>query len=313
VTAPASPQTFHGGKLPAQPARPHLKASTLLKEYRDSIPASLAAPPASTRFADDHITWDMYGNATIGDCTCAEAGHQVNQMTFYGSGSEFKPTETQVIAFYSAITGYTPSKPSSDTGAYIQDVLAYWRKNGLAGHKIVAYAAIDVANATEVKQGLCLFGSLNVGMNFPGSAMDQFNAGQTWDVVRGAKIEGGHCVMAVGYDAEGVWIVTWGALTKVTWAFWKKYVDEAWLILDADGVQKAGTYFTGLASFYALGQAFAGLTGETNPIPAPQPQPTPTPTPDPGPTPVPAPAVDPDLLIACQAMDRWAVKNGVAV
>lgn len=274
------PQTFRGGKLPAQPARPHLDLSPVLDDH-----LALAAPPASSEFADPHITWDMLGNDTVGDCTCACVGHMISQLTWYGSGAEISPTTAQTIAFYSAISGYNPNDPSTDQGAYLQDVLAYWRKVGLIGHKIVAYAALKVSDQTQVKQGLILFGSVMVGMNFPDSAMTQFNAGQIWDVVRGARIEGGHCVMAVGYDAEGVYIVTWGALTKVTWAFWKKYVDEGWVVLDTDGVTKAQAYFTGLPSFYALGQAFTALTGETNPIPQPQPAPDPTPPPTPTPGP----------------------------
>lgn len=275
---------FRAGKKPAQPARPHLKFSAVFAEARDAAPSP---PPVSCLFADASITWDMLGNDAVGDCTCAEVGHQVNQLTWYGSGVEVKPTTAQVLAFYSAITGYNPKDPSTDQGAYVQDVLAYWRKSGLIGHTIVAYAAVDVANVIEVKQALALFGSLNVGLSFPGSAMDQFNAGQTWDVVPGAAIEGGHCVMVVGYDAAGLDLITWGKRIRMTWAFWRAYVDEAWLVLDQDGVKKAGAYFTGLASFYALGQAFTALTGQPNPIPAPTPQPVPVPTPVPTPTPVP--------------------------
>jgi hypothetical protein len=304
---------FHGGKLPAQPARPHLRLAPVLDEA--TRVGQLAPPPASCLYADSRITWDMLGNDEVGDCTCAEVGHQINQLTWYGSGTEVKPTTAQVIAFYSAITGYNPSKPSTDQGAYVQDVLAYWRKVGLIGHKILAYAAVDVANQTQVKQALALFGSLSVGLNFPDSAMDDFNAGRVWDVVKGAQVEGGHCVMAVGYDAAGVDIITWGARTRVTWAFWKKYVDEAWAALDEDGVQKAGTYFTGLASFYDLGVQFEALTNEPNPIPQPQPTPTPVPSPPPSPTPAADPRLAQAMVLIQEAdvlMQVWAHDNGVS-
>jgi hypothetical protein len=92
----------------------------------------------------------------------------------------------------------------------------------------------------------------------------------------------------------------------VTWAFWKKYVDEGWVALDQDGVQKAGAYFTGLPSFYALGVAFTDLTGEANPLP--QPEPTPGP---PSPLPVPAPSADPRLVQALALMQAWAHDNNV--
>ncbi|MER6534673.1 hypothetical protein ABT215_12860 [Streptomyces sp900105755] len=292
--------TFPLGKLPAQPARPQLKLSAALAER-------LAAPPASCDWQSDSITWPMYANDQIGDCTCAGVGHLVNQLTFYGSGAEQQPAETSVVAMYSAITGYTPAKPSSDTGAYCQDVLGYWRKTGLEGHKIVAYASLDVSNLTEIKQAISLFGTVYVGLNFPDSAMDQFNAGQVWDAKRGARIEGGHCVIVGAYGNKKFGLVTWGAETEMTEAFWKKYVDEAWVVLDADGLNKAAAYFTGAASFYALGEQFAALTGETNPVP--QPTPTPVPTPPPSPTPAPDPRLAKAALAAQQLaelMQPWA-------
>jgi hypothetical protein len=261
--------TFRLGKKPAQPARPHLKLSAVLGER-------LTAPPASVDWQADAIQWPMYGNDTIGDCTCAGVGHLVNQLTFYGSGTEAEPTEDQVVAMYSAITGYTPDDPNSDTGAYCQDVLGYWRKTGLEGHKVVAYAALDVANLTEVKQAIALFGTVYVGLTFPDSAMAQFNNGQPWDVVKGAKPEGGHCVIVGAYGAGRLGLVTWGAETEMTEAFWKAYVDEAWVVLDVDGLSRAGVYFAGAPSWYALGEQYAALTGQKNPIPKPTPAPAPT-------------------------------------
>lgn len=284
------------GKLPAQPARPHLKLSEVLRER-------LAAPPASADWQSNSIRWPMYANDAVGDCTCAGVGHMVNQLTFYGTGAEVVPTEANVLGMYSAITGYTPTDPHTDTGAYCQDVLAYWRTKGLDGHQIVAYAALDVANLTEVKQAISVFGTVYVGMNFPDSAMRQFNQGKTWDVVRGARVEGGHCVIVGAYGSGKFGLVTWGAETEMTEAFWKKYVDEAWVVLDADGLTKAAAYFTGAPSFYALGEQFAELTGEPNPIPQPQPAPEPSPTPEP------APAITAEDLAA--KMRDLLTQNGV--
>lgn len=290
--------TFRLGKLPAQPARPHLKLSPVLQEQ-------LANPPASADWQADTIQWPMYGNDQIGDCTCAGVGHLVNQLTFYGSGTEAVPSEQSVVSMYSAITGYTPSDPNSDTGAYCQDVLAYWRKTGLEGHKIVTYASLDVSNLIEIKQAIALFGTVYVGLNFPDSAMTQFDNGQVWDVVKGARIEGGHCVIVGAYGAGKFGLVTWGAEAEMTERFWKKYVDEAWVVLDEDGLKKAGVYFTGAPSWYALGEQYAALTGEPNPIPAPQP--TPTPTPPPSPTPAP----DPRLVQVVALMQAWAKDNQI--
>ncbi|MEV8031379.1 hypothetical protein [Streptomyces sp. NPDC086182] len=293
--------SYRLGKLPAQPARPQLRLSAILAERRP-------APPASSDWQADTIRWPLYGNDRIGDCTCAGVGHMVNQLTFYGSGTETLPAEASVVGMYSAITGYSPSDPGSDTGAYCQDVLGYWRKTGLEGHKVVAYASLDVGNLTEIKQAISLFGSVYVGLSFPSSAMDQFNAGEPWDVVKGARVEGGHCVVVGAYGQGKLGLITWGAETEMTEVFWRKYVDEAWVVLDADGLRGAGVYFTGAPSWYALGEQYAALTGETNPIP----KPGPVPSPPPAPTPSPAPGLDPRLVQVAELMSGWARDNHVS-
>lgn len=297
---------FRGGKLPAQPARPHLRLTAVL--------ATLAAPPASCDWQSDSITWPMYGNDQWGDCTCAAVGHIVNQLTFYGSGTEVQPTDADVLGMYSRVTGFDPKRPSTDQGAYCQDVLADWRKNGIAGHKITAYAAVDVGNLTEVKQAIALFGTVYIGLNVPQSAMDAFNAGKVWDVVKRSPSLGGHCVPVGAYDTATKLIsgVTWGSEFQMTESFWKANVDEAWVVLDADGLNRAGSYFAGAPSFYDLGVQFAALTGDPNPIPQPAPVPVPVPSPPPSPAPSPAPVPDPRLVQARALMDEWAHDNGVS-
>lgn len=266
---------FRGGKLPAQPARPQLRLSAVL--------STLAAPPVSCDWQSDSITWPMYGNDVYGCCTCAAVGHIVNQLTFYGSGQEIEPTEADVLGMYSRVTGFDPKRPSTDQGAYCQDVLGDWRRNGLSGHKIVAYASVDVQNLVEVKQAIAAFGTVYVGLNVPQSAMDAFDAGRVWDVVKKSPSLGGHCVPMGVYDSAARLLggVTWGSEFQMTEAFWKAHVDEAWVVLDADGLTRVGAYFAGAASLYDLGVQFAALTGELNPIPQPTPPAPPAPTPFP--------------------------------
>lgn len=259
---------FKLGKLPAQPARPKLRFAT--------IAAQLEAPPAAADWLTGIADWPMYGNADYGDCVEAEMGHHVEQITHFGQGTTAEVTDADVLGAYSAITGFDPKKPDTDQGTVVEDALSWWCKGkGLAGHAVVAYAAVDVSNATEVKQALNLFGGLSVGFNFPASAMSQFNAGKPWDVVKGSPIEGGHCVLVGGYDAAYFDCVTWGATQKMTTAFWRKYVDEAWVIIDDEMVGNLSRYGVGL---HALGEEFASLTGQANPFPADDPTPAPVPT-----------------------------------
>jgi hypothetical protein len=49
----------------------------------------------------------MMGNDKVGDCTCAAAGHLVMDWTA-NTGKEVVPSSQQIVAAYSAITGYNP-------------------------------------------------------------------------------------------------------------------------------------------------------------------------------------------------------------
>jgi hypothetical protein len=268
------PVAFRGGKLHAQPARPHLKLAHYLTPG-----AVLPAAPASADWLSRVTDWPMYLNDRVGDCTCAAVGHMIEAFTAYAQGAPVELTDQDVLWTYEAVTGYDPRDPSTDRGAYVQDVLAYWQATGVAGHRILAYAAVDVANLDEVRLAVDLFGAVDVGLQFPSSAMDQFNAGQPWDVVDGATVSGGHCVPVGAYAADGsLTCVTWGRPQVMTEAFWRAYVDEAWIVITPDWVDARGTDPQGL-SLYQLGADFAALTGKPNPIPAPTPPPSPRPGP----------------------------------
>jgi hypothetical protein len=254
------------GKLPATPARPKLCASTLL--------AGLPAPSASVDMYSGVTGWPMYLNDRYGICVWAGFGHHIEQITRYGQGRTVEVADSDVETGYES-TGFNPDDPNSDQGTNVEDGLSYWRKTGLAGHKIVAYAAVDVSNATEVKQAVEYFGAVGVGFNFPAYAMDQFDAGKPWDVQKAnAGIEGGHYVIVVGYDGTYFYVVTWGKIQKMTPAFFRKYVDEAYVVADDEMVSKASQYVSG-TDLHAFGEQFADLTGEANPFPADAPPVTP--------------------------------------
>lgn len=305
--------TFRGGRLPAQPARPHLR----LTPYLEPTSTPLPKRPASADWLGRVPEWPMYGNDRYGDCTFASPGHMIQAWTTYGQATTVTIGEDAVLAGYSALTGFTPDDPSTDQGAYIQDVMGYWRKTGIGGHKILAYAAVDVRNLDEIEMALDLFGAVNVGINLPESALDQFDAGQPWDVVRGSRNAGGHCVPVgrytdAGTTGDSLACVTWAKVQPLTQAFWEHYVDEAWIAITEDWVNANGTNPLGL-NLYNLGQDLQALTGTPNPIPAPQPPAPPVPTP---PTPPAPPAdVDQQLAAALTGLDTaaaaWRTEHGL--
>ena len=100
---------------------------------------------------------------------------------------------------------------STDKGAVELDVLNYWRQQGIAGHKIDAYAAFDSTNGETTRQAISLFGGICTGLALPLSAQQQ-----------------------------GVWDVPslWSRLRG--WDFFAQYCDEAYAPLSHDWLRQAG-------------------------------------------------------------------------
>ena len=181
-------------------------------------------------------------NDQLGDCTCAAVGHSIQLLTTSSTGVEFTPPDSAILELYKKVSGYNPNDPSTDCGAVEIDVLNEWRQSGLCGHTISAYAAVTPSNINHVKLAIQLFGFLYVGLALPKNAEDQDG---TWTVVAGpdavAGSLGGHAVIAVDYDADGVTFITWGQLKKATWAWWNAYCDEAYAVISPDDIKPNST------------------------------------------------------------------------
>lgn len=209
------------GKLPARPGAVKFK----LVDYAVILPT----PPVKE--LPVNLSWQMLGNDSVGDCVFAGAGHETMAWN-NEAGQTITFTDKSVLSDYSAVTGYSPNDPNSDQGTDMQVAASYRRKTGVVDatgkrHQVAAYLAITPGDKTLLKQAIYLFGAVGIGIQFPASAMAQFNAGKPWTVVSGSPIEGGHYVPCVGYDSRYVYIVTWGKTQKMTWGFYKKYNDES--------------------------------------------------------------------------------------
>jgi hypothetical protein len=274
----AMPITFRPGLLPPQPGRRRLRlADYLTVPAAPPLPGELPTIPTSADYLGEVAEWPMYGNDAVGDCGPAGLGHLVETYTRYAGGTTVEATEADVIAFYSAVSGYRPGHPSTDVGLVLQDMLDYARRNTFCGHEFLAFAEVDMSNPAEIRTAIDLFGGVLTGINLPRSAEDQFNAGKPWTVVSGSPILGGHAVPWMGYGADGSWGgVTWAAVQAIADAFRRKYVAEGWVLFPKDWANSAGITPTGL-DLHTLGKDFAALTGEANPYPDAPPPVTPPP------------------------------------
>jgi hypothetical protein len=189
--------------------------------------------PAQKDWSGKVLAWGMLRNDTLGDCTCAAAGHMIMEWTANAS-TEIYPSDTAIVAAYSAVSGYDPLTGDNDNGAVEVDVLNYWRKTGIANHKIDAYVACEPRNHSHVKAAVYLFGGCYIGLALPLSARNQ----DIWSVVGGPNSRpnswGGHAVNICAFDEHYLTCVTWGALKKMSWAFWDKYCDESYALLSQD-------------------------------------------------------------------------------
>lgn len=213
-------------------------------QFAQYLPSSLPKPADSCDWSPAVKNWPMMANDRLGDCTCAAAGHLIQDWSFNRSQKDpkpfppFTPTDAQIVAAYSQITGYNSATGENDNGAVELDVLKFWKKHGIAGQKISAYVALEPGNLDHVKYSIILLGGCYIGVSLPLSAQNQPDV---WSVVGGHSAApgswGGHAVCPVGYDLQFVYFISWGKLMKMTWQFWLKYVDEAYAILSPEWIE----------------------------------------------------------------------------
>ena len=198
---------------------------------------ALPAPPTKCSWAKGVPQWPMYANDRLGDCTIAAAGHMQQLWSEQGK-PYFEPPLQKIVDVYNVLS-------PGDDGCVELDVLNYWRKKGIAGRKITAYASVAPRTTNHVELAVDLFGAVYSGLSLPLSAQSQ----KVWQVTGGSDATpgswGGHAVPIVAYNSTYLTCVTWGKLLKMTWAFWHAYADEAYAVLDqswlgADKVSPGG-------------------------------------------------------------------------
>jgi hypothetical protein len=244
----------HTLKLGKKPAR--YDANTY--RYADVRPTGLVIPKAPRPgggYGSDFVDWKMLGNGPdddgslkpawagykgAGDCVFAGLGHGVMESASNSGRPIPKISSLTTLRHYSAVTGYDIQTGANDNGTDVQVALNWMQKTGFvddsgAAHKIGTFVSLEPGNFNQLWEALWLFEEVGIGINFPDSAMDQFNANLTWSVVPGSQIDGGHYIPLVGHPSDTVWTcVTWAKRQTMTAAFITEYCDEAYAWIDPD-------------------------------------------------------------------------------
>lgn len=223
--------------------RPKFDSRTLL--FGAYTTKNLPSPPSSVDYSKAVTSWPMMGNDTNGDCTCAAAGHMIEEWTA-NTGTQKTLSDSTILSAYRHFAGNDP-----DAGASMLDVLKYWRKTGIGGDRITAFVQLQPRSTIQVKDSISIFGNCYIGVSLPDFAVAaNTNVITTpWVVPPQGPVgdaapnpDNGHCIPAVGYDDRNLYVVTWGTLKTMSWEFYQAYMDEAFAVLSHDWIsQKLGT------------------------------------------------------------------------
>jgi len=288
--------TVRLGRRAPRPGKPVVRLA------RHLSPGRMTAPPPD---AVDYAARAMeslgraYLNDREGDCVIAGKAHAVGVWTGNDSdsGGVAVGTDAEVHAQYQAWCG------PGDNGCVITDVLDRMKGEGLTlggrAHRIDGYVAVDWTNRQEVQVALYLFGALTLGVNLPNA----WTGSDVWDVTT-SPVVGGHDVTAVGYDARGVRVASWGRLYTITWAAMlsRTWVEECYALLSPDWYGSDRLAPCGLDAATLAADLAAVGGGQVPDVGPPAPSPPP-PAPPPAPPPQP---VDPWVVYARVVADLRA-------
>jgi hypothetical protein len=208
--------------------------------------------------------WGMLGNDRYGDCVAVTWANMRRLVTATLTPPGVYPDMGQVAALYAT---QNPGFPAEDNGMDIQTCLEHLnRDGGPDGVRAVAFAKVNHRRVSEVKAAIAIFGSVWTGVYVQQANMNQFNDGVPWDYVRMSPVEGGHSVLTGGYGRGGTGtlggdekFITWAAETSFTAKYWRREVEEAWVVVWPEHLGTAA--FQAGVNTAKLAVAYQQLTG----------------------------------------------------
>lgn len=224
------------GRLPARHDPRTLRLASYVTRYPAPPPSRDWQSAAAPDFGD-------MLNSSIGCCAIAAPAHAV-QVWSSQNGAEVTISDSDVLKTYRELSGYDPTRPETDRGCVMLDVMNRWRQTGIAGHQIEAFVSVDPRNRLEVEAAINLFGGVLIGADLPLAAKNQ----TVWDVAPPGKHNnaeygrgswGGHAVLCPMYSRVGIGVITWGRLKLATWEWEMTYTEEMYAAISKDWLNQA--------------------------------------------------------------------------
>lgn len=192
----------------------------------------------------------MWGNADYGDCELAARANYLLRLQRAQTRTTPGINDDDVIALYKQMTGCVSPGDANDSGLATLDNLNQWRagwnitKNWQIGgqqtrdYRISAYGMVDGKIPAKLRTAIFLFGGCLLAADMPITAQAQTDTG-VWsyddrsppDAQPGSW--GGHCIYSKRFDAQNIYVLTWGKEVRVTNEWWSVYGQEAYSVVDS--------------------------------------------------------------------------------
>jgi hypothetical protein len=206
-----------------------------------SLPQALAWFPTNVP-VPTHLNVGANG---IGDCVTAALDNTIIVQSTAVGYPDY-PSDAATLAQYERVGGYQPGNPATDQGEWPLSAELDWTTHPLEGVRAISFAGVNFRSIAAIERGVFLYGSVQLSVALPLSAVDQFTIGQTWDVSTGPRAApysaGGHELDIDGYDPTGPLALTWGRTVQLTWQWVDTYANQAFATLT-----NVWTYPTGRA------------------------------------------------------------------
>jgi hypothetical protein len=173
----------------------------------------------------------------IGDCFMA-GNAEFLRIAAANGGKVVNFPCANVVAAYSAATGYVLGDDSTDQGTDPDQGMVFMQNTGIqddAGtyHKIGAFVAVNPKDFGEVCLASELFGGLGVGVEF----LENWENDQVWDV-NGGQVAGGHWIYNFSTlpsaKTNQLPIVSWGGVYYLTEAALAADCDCLYAVVDSE-------------------------------------------------------------------------------
>lgn len=172
---------------------------------------------------------DTSTSGNLGDCAVAAIADILQIQQKRG------PLPAQpFIAAYEALATSDGETPSGGAALPVSQVLAAWSSSGIAG---TSEPTRSVGTGRAAVIAALRRGPLYVTLDLPAPqpiSVNVVNGVSTspWVVghpPKGYLSAGPHAAVAAGFNARYVYLVTWGYVVPVSWAFWENHAVGAWL------------------------------------------------------------------------------------